>query len=98
LLDGGFYLMATRTRNISLPPALDAFVEQKVKGGHYGNASNVVQAGLRALAREELGENVKRFNEIMAALPQDPITPEIEQEIERDIRAARSAERRKAAK
>jgi putative addiction module CopG family antidote len=90
--------VATKTRNISLPPDLDAFIEQRVKGGHYGNASNVVQAGLRALAREELGESVKQFNDIMAALPQDPITPEIEQGIERDIRAARAAERRKAAK
>lgn len=90
--------MATKTRNISLPPALDAFVEQKVNGGLYGNASNVVQAGLRALAREELGESIKRFNEIMSSLPQDPITPEIEQDIERSIRAARAAERRKAAK
>lgn len=84
--------MATKTRNISLPPALDAFVEQKVKGGLYGNASNVVQAGLRALAKEEMRESVKRFDEIMAALPQDPITPEIEQEIVRAVRKSRAAE------
>ncbi len=84
--------MATKTRNISLPPALDAFVEQKVKGGLYGNASNVVQAGLRALAKEEMRESVKRFDEIMAALPQDPSTPEIEQEIVRAVRKSRAAE------
>ena len=48
--------MATKTRNISLPSALDAFVEAKVKAGRYGNASAVVQAGLRALEREEMGE------------------------------------------
>ena len=84
--------MATKTRNISLPPALDTFVEQEVKAGLYGNASNVVQAGLRLLARERMRESVRRFDEIMAALPQDPITPEIEQRIVRSIRKARAAD------
>jgi len=84
--------MATKTRNISLPPALDAFVESEVKSGLYGNASNVVQAGLRLLARERMRESIKRFDEIMAALPQDPITPEIEQRIVRAVRKARVAD------
>jgi putative addiction module CopG family antidote len=84
--------MATKTRNISLPPALDIFVEQEVKSGLYGNASNVVQAGLRLLARERMRESIRRFDEIMTALPQDPITPEIEQRIVRSIRKGRAAE------
>ena len=32
---------------------LDRFVEAKVKSGRYGNASEVVRAGLRTLEREE---------------------------------------------
>ena len=87
-----FLAVATKTRNISLPPALDTFVEQQVKAGLYGNASNVIQAGLRLLARERMRESVRRFDEIMAALPQDPSTPEIEQRIVRSIRKARAAD------
>ncbi len=88
--------MAVKTMNISLPAELKRFVESRVRSGLYGNASDVVRAGLRALAREETGPSVERFEEIMAALPQEPITPEIEEDIERSIRAARAAERPKA--
>jgi putative addiction module CopG family antidote len=73
-------------------------LERRVKAGRYGNASAVVQAGLRALEREEIGELWQEWQEAKKDLPQDPIRPEIEQEIERSIRAARVAERRKAAK
>ena len=86
--------MATKTRNISLPPALDEFVEQELRAGLYGNASNVVQAGLRLLAREKMRESVRRFDELMAALPRDPITPAIEQRIVRTVRKSRAAEAR----
>ena len=90
--------MAVKTMNISLPGELKSFVDERVRSGLYGNASDVIRAGLRALTREELGASVKRFEEIMVALPQKQITPQIEQEIEREIRAARAADRRKAAK
>jgi antitoxin ParD1/3/4 len=90
--------MAVKTMNISLPGELKQFIDSRVRSGLYGNASDVVRAGLRALAREELGHSVQRFEEIMAALPQEAITPEIEQDVERSIRAARAAERRKARK
>jgi antitoxin ParD1/3/4 len=87
--------MPVKTMNISLPAELKSFIDSRVRSGLYGNASDVVRAGLRALAREETGPSVERFEEIMAALPQQPITPEIEQDIEQTIRAARVAERRK---
>ena len=41
------------TRNINLTSELDSFVQAKVKSGRYGNASEVVRAGLRTLEREE---------------------------------------------
>jgi antitoxin ParD1/3/4 len=41
------------TRNVNLTKQLDRFVTQKVKGGRYENASEVVRAGLRTLEREE---------------------------------------------
>ena len=90
--------MAVKTMNISLPPELKGFIESRSRSGLYGNASDVVRAGLRALAREEMGPSLERFERIMANLPQDSITPEIEQEIERSLRAARTRERRKRRK
>jgi hypothetical protein len=42
-----------------------------------------------------MGVSLRRFDEIMAALPDGPpLTPEIEQDVERRIRAARAAVRR----
>ena len=41
------------TRNINLTTELDDFVMDRVKSGRYGNASEVVRAGLRTLEREE---------------------------------------------
>ena len=88
--------MAAKTMNISLTPELKASIEARVRSGSYGNASDVIRAGLRALGREEMGENLRRFEELMADLPQGPGTPEIEQRIERRIRTQRAADGRKA--
>jgi antitoxin ParD1/3/4 len=41
------------TRNISLTPELEAFVASRVSSGRYQSASEVVQAGLRLLERDE---------------------------------------------
>ena len=45
--------MATKTMNISLPSELKRFIEGRVRSGLYGNASDVVRAGLRLLEEEE---------------------------------------------
>jgi len=39
---------------VSLTPELDQFVETQVKSGRYKSNSEVVRAGLRALANEDL--------------------------------------------
>lgn len=88
--------MAVKTMNISLPAELKRFIDSRVRSGLYGNASDVVRASLRALAREEVGPSVRRFDEIVMALPQEPITPDIEREVEAAVRASRRTERRKA--
>ena len=91
--------MSVKTRNISLPPELDALIGDRVRSGLYGDVSEVVRAGLRAPTREEMGVSLRQFGEIMAALPDGPpLTPEIEQDVERRIRAARAAARRRARK
>jgi len=86
--------MATRRTKVSLTSELNAFIDRRVRSGFYGSSSEVIRAGLRALAREEAGSSQKHFVEIMAALPHEPITREIEQEIEHIIRTERAAESR----
>jgi putative addiction module CopG family antidote len=81
--------------NISLPPELKASIEARVRSGLYGNASDVIRAGLRALGREELGASLTHFEQIISALPDEPITPEMEQEIERELRLSRDPARSK---
>jgi len=87
---------ATKTMNISLPGELKAFIDARVRSGFYGNASDVIRAGLRALTREEMSASYREFQEIMATLPKDPLTPETEQEIVQAVRKSRAAERSKA--
>lgn len=52
----------------------------------HGNASDVIHEGLRALQREERAMSIKEFQKIMADLPEDPITSEIENEIGQSIK------------
>lgn len=57
------------TRNINLTNELDRFVEAKVRSGRYGNASEVVRAGLRTLEREEQEYEMK-LESLRAAIDQ----------------------------
>ena len=81
--------MATKARNISLPAQLDAWAEQRARSGLCGNLSAVVQAGLRALQREDMGVAWRGWEEAKTSLPQDPITPEIERRITTRVRTMR---------
>jgi antitoxin ParD1/3/4 len=52
--------MPTRTtRNVSLTPELDAFVDGQVTSGQYRTASEVVRAALRLLQSEGQGAAVR---------------------------------------
>ena len=84
--------------NVSLTPELKASIEARVRTGLYDNASDVVRAGLRALTREEMAASYRDFRRIMARLPQEPITPGLEQEIVAAVRKSRAAEKRGATK
>jgi len=46
-------LQSVGTKNISLPPDLDAYVEAKVDSGEYPHASEVVGEGIRLLMQRE---------------------------------------------
>ena len=47
------------TRNINLTPEMDDFVAARIKSGQYANASEVLRAGLRALAEDEREDEAK---------------------------------------
>lgn len=42
-----------KTRNVSLTPELEAFIDEAVASGRYGSASEVVRAALRLLEQEK---------------------------------------------
>jgi antitoxin ParD1/3/4 len=89
--------MATETMNISLTPELRSSIDRRLRSGLYGNASDVVRAGLRALSREEMAVAYQEWRRIAASLPQEPVTPQIESRIERRIQAKRHARRKSRA-
>ncbi len=47
------------TRNISLTPEQDAFIEKAVKSGEYQNASEAVRDALRTLQQRRRGDALK---------------------------------------
>lgn len=54
--------MANRhTRNISLPPNLDALVQAQLKSGRFSSASEVVREGLRLLEQQEHRRLVEKW-------------------------------------
>ncbi|MBI4664158.1 MAG: type II toxin-antitoxin system ParD family antitoxin [Verrucomicrobia bacterium] len=86
--------MAGRSINVSLTPEMRASIDARVQSGQYGDVSDVIRAGLRALAREEMVAGYREFQKIMSKLPQEPITSEIEQEVAEAVRQLRSTEQR----
>ena len=49
-----------KTRNVSLTPELDTFIDTRVACGRYGNASEVVRAALRLLIQQEQKEGPEK--------------------------------------
>ena len=60
-----------KTRNVSLTPELEAFIDERVALGRYRSASEVVRAGLRLLEDME----GSRHNERHRPPCQDPQAP-----------------------
>lgn len=81
--------------NITLTPELRQSIERRVRSGLYGDASDVVRAGIRALQREEMGAVWVDWQQARAELPQELITPAIEQRVESKIRVLRRKQNRR---
>lgn len=64
--------MAGSTMSISLTPELRATIESRVSSGRYGDASDVVRAGLRALLGEETADIWREWQAAKAACPKIP--------------------------
>ena len=54
--------------NISLPPELEQYIHEKVSGGLYTSASEVVRESLRLMYSHEVLYREKRIDELNAAL------------------------------
>ncbi|MCI0754315.1 type II toxin-antitoxin system ParD family antitoxin [Teichococcus vastitatis] len=52
-------------KNVSITPAMDRFIAERIASGRYQNASEVVRAALRVLEREEAIEQ-ERFLRLAA--------------------------------
>ena len=53
--------MATKTIPVALPDELRSYVERKVKGGRYHDASEVVSEALRQMESTELSNELEQF-------------------------------------
>ena len=75
--------------NVSLTPELQAFVEETVKSGRYGSASEAVREGLRLLEeREAKFLRLKALiEEGLASGPSGPFDRDMIEEIKREGRA-----------
>lgn len=83
--------------NVSLTPELDAFVEQAVRSGRYGSASEAVREGLRMLQeREAKFERLKQ--DIKDGIDSGPAVEKSFAEIAKAARAKWEGERQPSGK
>lgn len=66
-------MIVRQTRNVSLTPDLEAFIEERVACGRYRSASEVVRAALRLLEDAECRRDRKR-KALQPATPAKPAT------------------------
>ena len=77
------------SRNVDLTPDLDDFVLTMVEGGRYSNASEMVQAALRVLNREERTHEAKRI-QLQPAVDDGDASPIAEVDVFRKLWLAHS--------
>lgn len=81
--------MASKTVNVSLPPELSGYIERKIKGGHYHDASDVVRDALRHMEAAELATEMAHFQAAFANGHDRPESAEDVARVEHAIKAGR---------
>lgn len=81
--------MATKTIQVSLPGQLSGYIEQKIKGGRYHDAGDVVRDALRQMESAELIAELEQFERAVAGGHDRSETEEDIQRIERAVKAGR---------
>jgi putative addiction module CopG family antidote len=84
-----FIRMATRKIHISLPGELNGFVERKVSGGRYQDASELVRDALRRMEAAELADDLREFERAFAGGHDRPETAEDILRVEAAVKTAR---------
>jgi Arc/MetJ-type ribon-helix-helix transcriptional regulator len=86
--------MKMETINISLPPAMAAFVRQETQR-NFGNASEFFRDLVRQKMRREIEEDLRFLKDSITGAPAGPSETEIEQiiSIQKEVRKALHARR-----
>jgi putative addiction module CopG family antidote len=81
--------MATKTIPVTLPEELRGYVERKVKGGRYHDASEVVSEALRQMECAELSAELGQFQRAFAGGHDRAETVDDIRRVERAVKAGR---------
>ncbi len=81
--------MATKTIPVALPDELRSYVERKVKGGRYHDASEVVSDALRQMETAELAAELEQFQRALAGGHDRAESEEDIRRVERAVKAGR---------
>ncbi len=81
--------MATKTIQVSLPGEMSGYVERKVKGGRYRDASEVVGEALRRMETAELADELSQFERAVAGGHDRPETEADIRRVEVAVQAGR---------
>ena len=81
--------MAAKTIQVSLPGQLSGYIDQKLKGGRYNDAGEVVRDALRQMEAAELTAELEQFERAVAGGHDRAETEEEIQRVERAVKAGR---------
>ena len=82
--------MSANTIEVSLPPRLNGYIEQKIKDGRYENAAEVVREALRRMEASELEEELAQFERAFVGGHDRPETEGDIERIEAAVRTGRN--------
>ena len=84
-----FHAVSTKTIQVSLPGELSGYIERKITGGRYHDASEVVREALRQMEAAELASELAQFERAFASGHERRETEEDIRRVERAVKAGR---------